>query len=130
MLKTEILLDGLGFPEGPRWHDGKLWFSDMGTCRVMTVDLSGFAETVVEVPEQPSGLGWLPDNRLLVVSMKDRRLLRLDPDARPVQWGAPDVRCGLPLRDPGRFQPVMTVAARPGWVMAGTEDQRLGRIKK
>jgi sugar lactone lactonase YvrE len=80
MLKTEILLDGLGFPEGPRWHDGKLWFSDMGTCRVMTVDLEGTAETVVEVPGQPSGLGWLPDNRLLVVSMTDRRLLRLDPD--------------------------------------------------
>jgi sugar lactone lactonase YvrE len=80
MLKTEILLDGLGFPEAPRWHDGKLWFSDMGTCRVMTVDLDGNAETVVDVPGQPSGLGWLPDNRLLVVSMKDRRLLRLDPD--------------------------------------------------
>jgi sugar lactone lactonase YvrE len=80
MLKTEILLDGLGFPEAPRWHDGKLWFSDMGTCRVMTVDLDGNAETIVEVPEQPSGLGWLPDNRLLVVSMKDRRLLRLDPE--------------------------------------------------
>jgi sugar lactone lactonase YvrE len=79
-LKTEILLDGLGFPEGPRWHDGKLWFSDMGTCQVMTVDLRGTAQTVVEVPEQPSGLGWLPDDRLLVVSMKDRRLLRLDPD--------------------------------------------------
>jgi sugar lactone lactonase YvrE len=79
VLKTEILLDGLGFPEGPRWHDGKLWFSDMGTCQVMTVDLDGNSETVVEVPEQPSGLGWLPDNRLLVVSMKDRRLLRLDP---------------------------------------------------
>jgi sugar lactone lactonase YvrE len=80
MLKTEILLDGLGFPEAPRWRDGKLWFSDMGTRRVMTVDLEGTAQTVVEVPEQPSGLGWLPDNRLLVVSMKDRRLLRLDPD--------------------------------------------------
>jgi sugar lactone lactonase YvrE len=79
MLKTEILLDGLGFPEAPRWHDGKLWFSDMGTRRVMTVDLGGTAETVVEVPGQPSGLGWLPDNRLLVISMKDRRLLRLDP---------------------------------------------------
>jgi sugar lactone lactonase YvrE len=79
MLKTEILLDGLGFPEAPRWRDGKLWFSDMGTCRVMTVDMDGNAETVVDVPGQPSGLGWLPDNRLLVVSMKDRRLLRLDP---------------------------------------------------
>jgi sugar lactone lactonase YvrE len=75
---TRVLLDGLAFPEGPRWHDGRLWFSDMHAHRVMTVDLEGRAETVVEVPNQPSGLGWLPDGRLLVVSMTDRRLLRLD----------------------------------------------------
>ena len=79
VLETTVLLDGLEFPEGPRWHDGKLWFSDMGTNQVMTVDLDGNAETVVEVQGQPSGLGWLPDERLLVVSMTDRRLLRLDP---------------------------------------------------
>ena len=79
MLETTVLLDGLAFGESPRWHDGKLWFSDMHAHRVMTVDLGGKAETIVEVPGQPSGLGWLPDGRLLVVSMTDRRLLRLDP---------------------------------------------------
>src|SRR5215470_3151906 len=76
---THVLLDGLAFPEGPRWHEGKLWFSDMHAHRVMTVDLDGRAETIVEVSAQPSGLGWLPDGRLLIVSMTDRRLLRLDP---------------------------------------------------
>ena len=76
---TSVLLDGLAFPEGPRWRDGKLWFSDMHGDRVMSVDLEGRSETVVEVPGRPSGLGWLPDGRLLVVSMVDRRLLRLDP---------------------------------------------------
>lgn len=80
VLETRVLLDGLVFGEGPRWHDGKLWFSDMHAHRVMTVNLDGKTETVVEVPGQPSGLGWLPDGRLLVVSMTDRRLLRLDPD--------------------------------------------------
>jgi len=73
-----VLLDGLCFPEGPRWHEGKLWFSDMHAHQVMTVGLDGIAQTVVEVPKAPSGLGWLPDGRLLVVSMEDRRLLRLD----------------------------------------------------
>jgi sugar lactone lactonase YvrE len=80
----EVLLDGLAFPEGPRWHEGKLWFSDMHAYRVMTVDMDGHAETIVEVPQQPSGLGWLPDGRLLVVSMLDRRLLRLDSDGLTV----------------------------------------------
>src|SRR5262245_21280985 len=79
MATPKPILDGLYFPEGPRWHEGKLWFSDMHGHRVMTVGLDGAATTVVEVPAAPSGLGWLPDGRLLVVSMEDRRLLRLDP---------------------------------------------------
>ena len=78
--ETKVLLDGLGFGEGPRWHDGRLWFSDIDMRKVMTVDLNGRAETVVEMPTAPSGLGWLPDGRLLIVSMPDRRLLRLDPN--------------------------------------------------
>jgi len=72
------LLQGLIFPEGPRWHEGKLWFSDMHAHKVRTVDLAGHAEDVVEVPAWPSGLGWLPDGRLLIVSMTDRKLLRLE----------------------------------------------------
>ncbi len=75
---TKILLDGLLFPESPRWHEEKLWFSDMQGLHVMTVDLAGKAEKIVEIKASPSGLGWLPDGRLLVVSMIDRRLLRLD----------------------------------------------------
>jgi sugar lactone lactonase YvrE len=78
--KTTILLDKLAFPESPRWHEGKLWFSDVHNHRVMTVDMEGYTETIVEVSGQPSGLGWLPDGRLLVVSMTDRRLLQLDSD--------------------------------------------------
>lgn len=76
-----LFLDKLAFPESPRWHDGALWFSDFYTQRVQRVDLAGRCETVVSVPGQPSGLGWLPDGRLLIVSMTDRRLLRLDGDA-------------------------------------------------
>jgi len=79
MLKTEVLIDGLWFPECSRWHNGKLWFSDMAARSVMTVDLKGNTDVIVDVPGQPAGLGWLPDGRLLIVSMKDRRLLRLDP---------------------------------------------------
>jgi sugar lactone lactonase YvrE len=73
------LLDGLAFAEGPRWRDGKLWFSDMHTGQVATVDLAGRTEIVVKVPGQPSGLGWTPNGRLLIASMTDRCLLRLDP---------------------------------------------------
>jgi sugar lactone lactonase YvrE len=72
------VLDGLAFAEGPRWHEDRLWFSDMHAQRVVALDPgSGRAETIVEVPTQPSGLGWRPDGTLLVVSMTDRRLLAL-----------------------------------------------------
>ena len=80
MLQPEVLIDGLRFPEGPRWHDGRLWFSDMHSQQVLATDQDGKLETIVEVPEDPSGLGWLPDGRLLVVSMRDRKLMRLDPE--------------------------------------------------
>ena len=78
MRKLATLLDGLSFPEGPRWHEGKLYFSDMHAHRVMTVDMQGRSSIVCEVPAWPSGLGWLPDGRMIVVSMTDRRLLRME----------------------------------------------------
>jgi sugar lactone lactonase YvrE len=77
-MELTVLLEGLYFPEGPRWHDGRLWFSDFYAHQVVAVDLEGHRETIVEVPNQPSGLGWDPEGRLLVVSMLDRRLLRFD----------------------------------------------------
>jgi sugar lactone lactonase YvrE len=80
LLETEVLLEGLKFPEGPRWRDEKLWFSDHDTRKVMTVDLQGKSEIVVEMNDSPSGLGWLPDGTLLIVSMDDMHLLRLTQD--------------------------------------------------
>ena len=74
------LVDGIVFGEGPRWHAGRLYFSDIKARRVESVGLDGRRETVARLPGEPSGLGWLPDGRLLVVSMEDHRLLRLDPD--------------------------------------------------
>ncbi len=76
--QTRILADNLRFTEGPRWRDGKLWFSDFFSYKVYTIDLEGKLETVVEVPNQPSGLGWLPSGELLVVSMIDRKVLQYD----------------------------------------------------
>lgn len=80
MRRLEVLAGGLAFPEGPRWRGGKLFFSDMHACQVLAVDMAGRREVVCEVAAQPSGLGWLPDGRMLVVSMRDRKLMRLDRD--------------------------------------------------
>jgi sugar lactone lactonase YvrE len=77
-LKSEILIDGLLFPECPRWRDNKLWFSDMEAREILTSDMTGNVEFLLDVPNRPSGLGWLPDGTLVIVSMEDRKLLRFD----------------------------------------------------
>ena len=76
---TETLVDGLCFGEGPRWHLGRLYFSDLHGNTVYAVDTSGNLEAIVKLDDdEPSGLGWLPDGRMLIVSMRNRKLLVLD----------------------------------------------------
>ena len=81
-LKT--LLTGIVFGEGPRWRDGRLWFSDMHGHEVIAMTADGARETIYAAEGPVSGLGWLPDGRMLVVSMEDRRLLRMEPDGSVV----------------------------------------------
>ena len=85
MPKFKTLISGLSFTECPRWHDGRLYFSDFYTHRVLAVTLDGTMETVAEVPGQPSGLGFLPDGRMLIVSMRDRKIMRRELDASLVE---------------------------------------------
>jgi len=80
MPELSTLLVGGAFFEGPRWHEGRWWVSDFYRHRVITVDTDGREEEVMTVEGQPSGLGWLPDGSLLVVSMRDHRILRRTED--------------------------------------------------
>lgn len=74
---AEISATGLAFPEGPRWHDDRLWFTDQHARRICTLHRSGALQTVAETADLPGGLGWLPDGTLLVVYMTQRRIMRL-----------------------------------------------------
>jgi len=69
------LLEGLRFPEAPRWHQGRLWFSDFFRQEVIAFNAQGEMEVQFKLADSPSGLGWRPDGTLLVVSMHDQRLL-------------------------------------------------------
>jgi sugar lactone lactonase YvrE len=81
MSALSTVVEGYSFLEGPRWRDGRLWASDFYTHQVISVDPDGGDLRVeAHVPAQPSGLGWLPDGRLLVVSMRDHTLRRREPD--------------------------------------------------
>ncbi len=85
MVEFTALIDGLSFAEGPRWHEGRLYFSDMYAHRVLAVGMDGAAETVAHVPGRPSGLGFLPDGRMLIASMTDRKILRREHDGTLAQ---------------------------------------------
>ncbi|MGD0292327.1 MAG: SMP-30/gluconolactonase/LRE family protein [Terracidiphilus sp.] len=85
MPKFETLISGLSFTECPRWHDGRLYFSDFYTQRVLAVALDGAVETIAEVPGRPSGLGFLPDDRMLIASMLDRKIMRRELDSSLVE---------------------------------------------
>jgi sugar lactone lactonase YvrE len=81
----DVLVDGIVFGESPRWRDGRLWLSDWGAGRVLSVSREGHVTVEAEVDSFPMCIDFLPDGRLLVVSSADRQLLRREPDGSLVQ---------------------------------------------
>jgi sugar lactone lactonase YvrE len=81
----EVLMEGIAFGESPRWHEGRVWFSDWGAHQVIAVNADGSHEVVVTVASFPMCIDFLPDGRLLVVDSARRRLLRREPDGSLVQ---------------------------------------------
>jgi sugar lactone lactonase YvrE len=77
---TQLLVGDLGFPEGPRWHGGRLWFSDFAYRTVHTLGLAGDVATVAKLDDIPSGIGFHPDGTPVVVSLGRKQLLRLGRD--------------------------------------------------
>jgi sugar lactone lactonase YvrE len=97
--QLQTLLEGGAFFEGPRWRDGRWWVSDFYRHVVLTVDADGATDEVLEVEGQPSGLGWMPDGSLLVVSMRDHRILRRAPDGSVTEHADVSAFCNGHLND-------------------------------
>jgi sugar lactone lactonase YvrE len=74
------LVSGMSFTECPRWRDGRLYFSDLYSDRVLAVGMDGSLETLAHVAGQPAGLGFMPDGSLLMVSQRERRIWRREVD--------------------------------------------------
>lgn len=138
------LIEGLTFTEGPRWHQDRLWFSDMHGHVVMSADTDGRTRVELEMTDdEPSGLGWLPDGRLLVVAMESQQLrrrerdgsLNVHADLSSVARGslndmivADDGTAyigdmGARIQDGGPIQPGQTIAVRPdgSWFVAADD---------
>jgi sugar lactone lactonase YvrE len=78
--ELQTLMTDIMFGESPRWYGDRLWFADWGAQELIAVDLEGKSEVIVRIPSFPFCIDWLPDGRLLIVSARDRLLLRREPD--------------------------------------------------
>jgi sugar lactone lactonase YvrE len=122
------LIEGGAFFEGPRWESGRWWVSDFYRHAVFTVTPDGAEERVLEVEHQPSGLGWLTDGSLLVVSMRDHRVLRLYPDGRATVHADLDGLCGGHLNDMVVDSAGRAFVGEFGFDLMGGEDPLPGRL--
>ncbi len=99
MSELKVLLDGFTLGESPRWHDGRLWFCDWGRQQVVAVALDGRSDVIASLPSSPFCIDWLPDGRLLIISARDGRLLRQEPDGSLVTHAELTALSGEPWND-------------------------------
>lgn len=137
MNDVRTLLTGRGLVESPRWHGDRLYFSDWSAGEVVAVDRDGHSEVVARVDSLPLCTAWLPDDRMLIVSSPDGRLLRREPDGSLVTYadlGRPgwndivvDGR-GNAYVNRGDFDPMAGEAWKPGSVSLVTPDGSVRQV--
>jgi sugar lactone lactonase YvrE len=115
MSETHVLLEGLGFPESTRWHDGRIWLCNWGAGEVLAVTAQGEREVMARLARQtlPISIDWLPDGRLLVVDGLQRLLLRQEPD------GTLETVADLTGFGPAPFNELVVDAAGNAYVNGG-----------
>jgi sugar lactone lactonase YvrE len=137
MEEPRVLVAGRGLVEAPRWHDGRLYFSDWTAGEVIAVDSAGHTEVVARVQSLPLCSAWLPDGRLLIVSSADGLLLRREPDGslqthaelEGPGWNdiVVDGRGNAYVNTVG-FDMMAGEAERPGHVVLATADGTVRRV--
>jgi sugar lactone lactonase YvrE len=125
---VRALLEGGCFFESPRWHEGRWWVADFYGHAVLTVDAGGRAQTVMTVDAQPSGMGWMPDGSLLVVSMQDHRILRRTADGAVCQHADVGEHCRGELNDMVVDRHGRAYAGEFGFDLFGGEDPAPGNL--
>jgi sugar lactone lactonase YvrE len=122
--ETHLIVDGLGFPESTRWHDGRVWLSNWGAGEVLAVTPDGEREVIARLAPRtlPFSIDWLPDGRLLVIDGPRRLLLRQEPD------GALDTVADLTGLGSAPFNELVVDLAGNAYVNGGSGSVVLVRL--
>jgi sugar lactone lactonase YvrE len=137
MNEVRTLLTGRGLVESPRWHDDRLYFSDWSAGEVIAVDLAGRSAVIARVKSVPLCTAWLPDDRLLIVSSTEGRLLRREPDGHLVshanlgQSGWNDIVVdgrGNAYVNRAGFNPMAGEQFKPGFVHLAAADGSVRQV--
>jgi sugar lactone lactonase YvrE len=133
-----VLLEGVAFPESPRWHDGRLWFSDWMAHQIVALDEDGASEAIAEVDAFPFSIDWLPDGPMLVTA--GRQLLRMGADetlsthadlSKLTEYGLNEIvvdgRGYTYVNGPG-FDMMSGEEPKPGMVAVVTPDNEARRV--
>jgi sugar lactone lactonase YvrE len=126
--QLHTLLEGGAFFESPRWHEGRWWVSDFYRRLVLSVSAEGEAREVLEVEGQPSGLGWMPDGSMLVVSMRDHRILRRSAEGGVTEHADVSAYCGGHLNDMVVDEHGRAFAGEFGFDLMGGEDPKTANL--
>jgi sugar lactone lactonase YvrE len=137
-IEPHMLMTGLAFGESPRWHNGRLWFSNWTAQEIVAVDPQGHSEVVMRLPFStfPFSIDWLPDGRLLIVSSSDRPLLRQEAEGALVEHAhltrgfneiVVDSRGNAYINGAG-FDPLVGEAFAPGGITLVTPEGTTRRV--
>ena len=135
MSEPKVLLTGLGIPESPRWHEGRLWFCNWIERQVVAVSPDGEAEVMTTRDAGSHSMGysidWLPDGRLLVTGDKLRRQEPGGSMAVHAEQGANEIvvdgRGNIYLNG-ADFDFVGGAPPEPGYIKLVTPDGRLRQV--
>lgn len=128
-VKSEVVVDGLRFPEGCRWHDGRLWFSDMHSGQVFNVAPNGSDLTeVLRVEDRPSGMAWLDDGSLIVSGMLSRKVYRLTPSGEVEVFADLSGATEYPINDLIRMPSGLILVGGFGYDLYADEEPKGGPL--